>query len=215
MAVITNYATLVQSIIDFTHRGDLAPFVDYFIQGAQEQINNDIIDRNEGNGIRYMEAPFSGTIDGTTGQADIPTDWLTPKDMQVIQGSGQIGTLSFKSTAWMYANYFTRQPAGLPAYIARESSHFIFGPFPDSAYDLQGTYFSTAPLLTSGASTNWMVTNAPLVLQAACMMKAALFLRDTDLLKTWGAIYEGLLQPLVDRDKSERWSAATMQIEQG
>lgn len=214
MPLVVDYPTLKQSILDFTHRSDLASFVDYFIQGAQDQFNNDIFDRNEGNGIRYMEAPFTGTISGT-GTVAVPSDWMAPKDFQVVQGNAQVGTLSFKSVPWIYSAYPNRAPAGLPAYMAREGSNFIFGPFPDSAYVLQGTYYSLAPLLTSGAPTNWMVTSTPLHFQAICMMKAALFLRDTELLQTWGAIYEGLLQPLLDRDKAERWTMATMQIELG
>lgn len=215
MPIVTNYATLTQSIYDFTHRSEVAPFVDYFIQGAQDQINNDIFDRNEGNGIRYMEAPFTATINATTGVVAVPADWLAPKAIQVVQGSAQVSTLTFKSVPWLYANYFNRAPQGLPSVMAREGSNFIFGPFPDAAYALQGTYYAMAPLLTSGATTNWMVTNIPLLFQAGCMMKAALFLRDTEMLQTWGAIYEGLLGPLLDRDKAERWGMATMQIELG
>jgi hypothetical protein len=215
MAIVTNYGTLVQSILDFSHKSNIAAFVDYFIQGAQDQFNNDIFDRNEGNGIRYMESAFTATINATTGLVAVPSDWLAPKDIQVVQGNAQIGTLSFKSVPWLYSNYPNRAPSGLPAYMARENSNFIFGPFPDSAYILQGTYYALAPLLTSAAPTNWMVTSTPLHFQAACMMKAALFLRDTELLQTWGTIYEGLLGPLVDRDKAERWAMATMAIELG
>lgn len=91
-------------------------------------------------------------------------------------------------------------------------SVFIFGPYPDSAYTIQGTYYSKAALLSGTQATNWMVLNCPTLLHAACMMKAMLFTRDVDGLQLWGSIYQGELNDLINEDKAERWAAATMQI---
>lgn len=214
MPVITDYATLKQAIVDFTHRTDLAAFADYFIQGAQEMINSDVFDKNEGNGIRAMEGPFTGTITGS-GNVGVPSDWLAPKDIQVVVGGGQISTLGFKSASWIYDAYPMRAPAGPPAYMARDNTVFIFGPFPDQPYVLQGTYYLKAALLTSGATTNWMVTAYPLMLHAACMVKAVSFMKDSEALQTWTALYDDLIQGVVDQDKSERWASATMQMDLG
>jgi hypothetical protein len=213
MAIITNYATLVTAIADFTHRSDLTPFVDYFIQGAQEMINSDILEQNEGNGIRAMEAAFTGTI--ASGTVAVPADWLGPKDIQVNGGNNRVVSLTFKSVTWLYSRYQDRTQSGLPAYMARDGANFIFGPFPDSGYALQGTYYALAPLLTSGAPTNWMVTLYPLMLHAACMVKAMTFLVNTEEITKWNAIYQDLLTGIINRDKAERWAMATLQVELG
>lgn len=214
MPTIVDYASLVQAVTDFSHRSDLAASVDYFIQGAQKDINDDIFERNEGSGIRYMEVALTAANIDTNGHFAVPTDYLALKDMEIASGQ-QWSTLSERSLAWIYDNYATRAPTGLPAYVAREGSNFIFGPYPDSAYAIQGTYYAEAALLSSGATTNWMVLKIPLLLLAAVMRKAHIFIKDPSFLQVWDSEYQTGIQKLVDRDKSERWNSSTMAVELG
>jgi hypothetical protein len=221
MARIVDYASLAQSISDFSHRQDMQTglYTDYFIQGAQEKIQDDIFEANFGNGIRYQEVPFPPTNIGSTGTLPVPSDWLTPKSMQIADGSGNIFTLIFKAVAWIYDAYPIRQPSGLPAYIARDNEVggevFIFGPYPDSSYSVQGTYYQVAPQLSNSITTNWMVTYAPTMLHAACMIKAGEFLVDDTMIARWTPTYQSRLDAMILKDKSERWAASTMQIETG
>lgn len=90
---------------------------------------------------------------------------------------------------------------------------FIFAPFPDSAYTLQGTYYAKAALLSATTTTNWMVLKAPLLLHAACMMAAGPFLKDQTALGMWATLYQKYMSSLISQDKAERWAAATMQVE--
>lgn len=212
MPTVTNYATLAQAILDFTHRNNVSSYVDYFIHAAQEKINDDIFEANFGNGIRSMESTFTGTI--TSGTVGVPSDWLAPKLLEVVDSGGnRISGLSFISPEQMYATYPNRQASGLPAYIAREGANFIFGPFPDSGYSLAGIYYAAAPLLSGSQTTNWMVTQTPTLLLSCCLIKAARFLKDADSLGMWNQEYTDKLQSLVLRDKAERWSAGTMAIQ--
>lgn len=298
MATITDYASLSQAIADFAHRQDVQQglYTDYFIQGAQEKLQDDIFLANFGNGVQWQEAAYGPlTIEG--GTAPVPSDWLTPKLMQVSDGAGNIFTLIFKAAAWIYDRYPIRQPAGLPAYIARDvmptvpftgtlssstltvnsmvigagvfqagmivssaafgltgptaavtiinqtagtpggvgfytvtnpyavlgtatpmtagGSVFVFGPYPDSAYTLQGTYYQEAGLLSANNASNWMVANCPTLLHAACMVEAGKFLVDDALIGRWQSVYESQLMSMVNADKADRWAASTMQIETG
>jgi hypothetical protein len=90
---------------------------------------------------------------------------------------------------------------------------FIFGPYPDGNYQVAGTYYQKIPGLSSGNTTNWVVLNAPMMLLEACMKQAALFLEDDQMLARWNGLYTASLKALVDQDKAERWSQATMQVE--
>lgn len=92
---------------------------------------------------------------------------------------------------------------------------FIFGPYPDSSYQVSGTYYQQIPALSAGNTTNWVVLNAPMMLHAACMKEAGKFLKNTTMMQLWDAEYQPRLKKLVDRDKAERWAAATMQVELG
>lgn len=211
MTVVVDYASLKQSIVDITHKSNLTSFLDGFIQGAQENIENDIFAENFGNGIRFQEAPFTGTI--TSGTIGVPSDWLAPKLLTLVNASGgTITDLDFMTPVQLYTRFPSRQASAPPQYIAREGSNFIFGPYPDTGYNVAGTYYAKAVLLDGSHTTNWMVLQAPLLIQAAALVEAYKYLKDPESIGTWQTIYKGKLESLILRDKAERYSAGTMVI---
>lgn len=296
MAFIVDYQSLTQAIADFAHRADLADglYTDYFIQTAQAKISNDIFENNFGNGIAAMEVAMQPqTING--GTLVVPTDWFAPKGFQVSDGSSDRFPLIFKAASWLYNAYPSRQPAGLPAYIARDvmplatftgtllssvltvisgmelpplvgtiqigaplddatgeivnpctvtgqlsgpaggvgtysvasgvaqgvgqepmtagGNVFVFGPYPDSAYVVQGVYYSKGTALSTANPTNWLVLQCPEVLHAYSMIEAGKFLKDSAMQQMWTGVAEDFLLSLIERDKAERWAASTMQVE--
>lgn len=92
---------------------------------------------------------------------------------------------------------------------------FIFGPYPDSSYTVQGTYYSKGLPLSNSNTTNWQVLQCPEVLHACCMIEAGKFLKDTAMVQQWTPDYEDGIQSLINSDKGERWAASTMAIELG
>lgn len=216
MPTISDYNSLAKAITDVQHRQDLQAYQDYFIQAAQEKLQNDLFDFNFGNGVRFQENAYPA-VQISGGTAPVPTDYLSPKVFYIQDTGGNQFPLIFKDPAWLYDRYPLQQATGLPAYIARDSSSgtsmFVFGPFPDSSYTVLGTYYQAAPLLTSLAPTNWMTTNCPWALHAACMIEVGQFLVDDELITRWTPVYQSRLKALVDADKAERWADATMQIE--
>lgn len=286
MPTVTSYSTLVQAIQDFTHRPDLASYVDYFIQAAQEELVNDIFQENFGRGVQWMEAPYPSTAI-SNGTAPVPTDYLAPKIMTVSAFNAQ-PRLRFKPASWIYERYPYRQAQGVPAYIAKDmgssgsftpsspasftttvgqtvftlpftsgtslllvaldgvvlypttdytvsgttltlvnaalagqtllavpaqvtystpsasgTAVFIFGPYPDNAYSIQGTYYQAIPALNSGNPTNWVIQQAPMMLLSACILAAAPFLKDAQLLSLHQGLYTQKLQALIMRDRAQ------------
>jgi hypothetical protein len=291
--VVSDYASLTAAIANWTHRSDLTsgspPFSDGFIQQAQAQIEKDIPLNNFGNYIRWQESGFLfGQISG--GVYPVPSDWLGPKNITVLDGSSGVFPLDFRNVNWLLNTYWLRQAQGRPKYMARQNfgsatltasiangtlsvtgvsggtvqpgqilsdsnthitetlsvtglgtgtggtgtysvsdsslsvssesmsasgSVFIFGPYPDNAYQVQGTYYASAPLLSSTNTTNWMVVNTPALMLAACMVEAAKFLENDAMLQRWQGDYNERLTALVNADKAERWAASTVAVEAG
>lgn len=220
MANVVDYLTLGQAILDFTHKDDLKPYLDNFIQSATEQIQNDVFEQNFGNGVRFQEANYPTALpDPTFGTVPVPADFLSPKLFTVTAGQRTF-PLIFKSPTWIYDNYSMRAPSGVPAYIARDNSQgngqaFIFGPYPDSQYPINGTYYQRAPILSAQNTTNWLTANFAWGLTSACMIEAGRFLLDDDMMARWTQAYQARLESLLDADKAERWAASTMQVELG
>lgn len=164
---------------------------------------------------------FTGTLAAGVLTTSAVTGTLQPGNM--LAGAGlptQASSVSIAAqltgTTGGAGTYSTNSTLSIgPIAMTAGGSVFIFGPYPDSAYTIGGTYYQTAPLLNSTQTTNWMVTSAPNLIFAAAMMQAMLYTRDTEGYQLWSGVYQGAIQQLLDQDKAERWGSATMQIEQG
>lgn len=121
-----------------------------------------------------------------------------------ITGTGGVGTYTLNTSATINIEGMTGG-----------GSVFIFGPYPDNAYVVQGTYYSRGTPLSNANPTNWMVLAQPYALHAGCMIEAGKFLKDLTMVQTWAPVYEDLVQGLIDKDKGERFSSATMFISLG
>jgi hypothetical protein len=211
-ARIQDYPTLAQALQDFQHRIDIANFQDYFIQFGELKIYRDIFSQNMGNGVQWMETIISGAVDPNTGFYPVPSGYLSLKDMQVSDGSGNTWTLIYKDPQWVYARYPVRQASGVPAYVARDGQNFVFGPFPDDGYAITGTYYMQSAPLTSFNPTTWMTTICPELLFASCMVELQPFLKDQAGSDMWGTMYTSKLEGLLSLDKADRLSAGTMAV---
>lgn len=168
------------------------------------------------NGNLVVNAVASGLIqvgmiiaDGTS---QLPP--ATPGNAVIVTGAtgnGGVGSYTAQSCSPLAPTYAIGGES-----MTGGGEIFCFGPYPDSDYQMQGTYYATAPLLAyGGATTNWMVQYAPMTLLAYCMMAAAAFLKDEQMLSTWQPMATAGCKGLVDKDKAERWAASTMQVETG
>lgn len=165
-------------------------------------------------GVLAVTALASGILQ--TGMILTDSGALPPN----VPGSAVIVTGQTSGTSGSTGNYTAASCNPLnPTYtIASESMSgggnlFIFGPYPDGNYQVAGTYYQSIPPLNSSNTTNWVVLKAPMMLLEACMVAAAKFLEDDQMLTRWNGLYDKSLKALVDQDKAERWSQATLQVE--
>lgn len=213
MATIVDFSSLSQAIQDWTHRSDLAPFTDNFIQWGENDIYRDILLNNFGQGTRSMEATLTGIM--INGSVAVPADYIALKAAQVVDNGGGVNTLYLKDPQWIYDRYPMRQAQGLPKYIARDAAAFVFGPYPDSGYSLTGTYYQRGAALSQTNPTTWLVTLASDLMLAAAMRAVQPFLLDSEKSAVWDGIYNTKLAGLIAYDTAEKWAAATMQVQVG
>lgn len=363
MPTVTDYASLTQALLDFSHRQTLSTYVGYFIQDGEDRIYRKILELNESKGLRWMETQFPAAPI-SNGTLPVPTDWLAPKDFQVVDTDGAVYPLHFREVQWIYDRYPIREGDGIPAYIARDSSSsspaltplvfvasanqtvfslasapsgasvvfvtldgvvllpsdysiaggnltlgtgasagqtlvvqylwagaytlsnllsftatagqtgfdlssapsgaqilyvtldgitqtvpndysvsgttltlvtganagqvlnvqyvksttssnggsFIFGPYPDLGYVVQGTYYQKAAALSATNTTTWMTAQIPTAFVAACMVSVCKFLKDTTGAQFWLAEMTDRLQSIVDGDKAEQYPSGDLQI---
>ncbi|WP_413194247.1 hypothetical protein [Pararobbsia alpina] len=203
---VYDYASLGQAIQDWFARSDIAGYVDYFIQKAEQKIYRDIFAMNRGQGVRAIESAISTTI-SASGTLALPSGYLGIKYL-LVGIDGRTFMLERRNAEFIYTQFPNRGPVGTPAYVARDGQNFVFGPAPDSEYTITGVYWQQAGQLTPVNNVTWMTETIPTILLAACCGAVARFLNDTQRQQLWDAEYISEMRDFLDADRAEEQSGS-------
>lgn len=206
VAGIYDYASLKQAVQDWNARTDIANYIDYFIQRAEQTIYNDIFAMNKGAGVKPMEATLNTAINAS-GVVPLPTGYLGLR-YALISSAGNTWQLERRNAEFIYTQYPNRGASGVPEYIARDGQNLVFGPSPDSTYSITGIYWQKSPQLTVTNTVTWMVTYIPLIMLAACNKAIAAFNKDEGAVQWWDADYRDQLASFLLADRSEEQSGS-------
>lgn len=196
---ITTYAELKTATASYLNRSDLTDQIPLFIRLAEIRIYRDLR-------IRPMEATLSTAI--SSGVIALPTGYVEMKNAR-IDGSPS-SPLIRKDAEFIYHRYPTRSSDGKPIYFAREAENLIFGPYPDSAYTVKGTYYKKLPALSASNTTNWFITDAPDLLLFGALLQAMPYLDNDARLETWGKMYAAAKDRVQREDDNEEFSGSPL-----
>lgn len=197
---ITNYSELKTAVANWLARSDLTSYIPDFIRLAEVRIYDEVMHRD-------METALDTTI--ASGVIAVPSGYKAMLDLRVITDPVQF--VIRKPTRWIYEKYPTRSSDGVPKYFARERSNFIFGPYPDSTYQVKGTYFKVLDPLSDSNTTNWLTDDRPNLILFATLCAAEPFLRNDPRLALWEAEYQKAMQAANKTYKTESYSGSVLQ----
>lgn len=205
MAIITGYATLQTEVAGWLARGDLTSAVPGLIQAWEERFLRQ--PRNFG---RWMEASFAGTIASSV--LAVPSDYLGLKYAYVnASPSSRLDRVSLNQ---LYGTYPRGGGSGFPRFIARDLSNFVFGPSPDSDYDIAGVYYAKPTVLRSfaaDAAAHWLIVNAPDLALYGSLLQATPYLQNDKRIAVWQTFYNESLQDYRDLNRDEDVSGSPLQ----
>jgi hypothetical protein len=200
MASITDYASLKTEVGSWINRSDLATTITGLVQLGEMRVYRDLR-------IRQMETALSGTI--SSGVLAVPSGYV---EMKYLYVSGSPGVkLQRKDSEWIYANYPTRSADSKPMFFAREGTNFVFGPYPDSAYTLTGSYYKRLDALSDSNTTNWLITDAPDLILFATLCEAAPWLMNDERVALWEKKYDQIMRRIQRNDEQEEFSGSPLQ----
>jgi hypothetical protein len=206
MAVISSYSTLLTAVSDYLARSDLSTFTPNFVQNFEERFY-----RDSENWASWMETDLNVTI--SSGVAAVPSSYLGLK-VAYIDGQNT-APLKRISATQMYSRYPRAGSSGVPAYIARDGSNFVFGPIPTSG-TLVGKYYAKPTVLrsytTGGADAvaHFLIVNAPDLLLYGALLEAESFLKNDSRLLTWKGFHDEALRTYRSRFREEEHLAPMM-----
>lgn len=184
------YNELKTGVADWLKRADLTSYIpDLILMGEKHLFRNAR--------TRDMEAALSSTI--SSGVIAVPADYVALK-YAYIDGAPTT-RVHRKPADWIYTQYPNRTAEGLPKFIAREGSNFIFGPYPNSAYTVKGLYYKRLASIQSSA--NALFTNNPDLYLFAALAEAVAFMKDDARVALWTAKRDQILSEVNGEDMAE------------
>lgn len=156
---------------------------------------------------REMETAFSDSI--TAGLMSLPASYLALKSAYV--NSSPNVSLERRPAEWIRLTYPQSTSSGIPKFIARYGSNFIFGPYPDSAYTVNGIYYKRLTAI-SGSALNAVFTTNPDLYLFACLAESEIVIGRDARIPVWEAKYNRILADVNGASAAEDASGSSLQM---
>lgn len=196
---IDTYAALKTAVASRLRRADTSSYVDDWITLAEADIYRRLRTKD-------METALSVTI--ASGVAALPTSYIDLKFAYV--NTNPVTRLKRKTAAWVYEKYPNRSAEGIPVFIAREGSNFIFGPYPASTYTINGVYYKNLGAVS--ASAHALFSANPDVYVYGSLLMAVRELKDDSGIARWTPLYEHSIQSAQEASDKEDYSGGGLEM---
>lgn len=195
---LASYSDLQTVIATWLDRSDLTTYIPDFITLAEETIYRTLR-------VPAMEKALDLTI--ASGVIAVPTDYLDLKSAYL--NASPTTPLERTSVENLYVNYPRAGTSGKPLYIAREGSNFVFGPYPDSNYNIKGIYYYRPAALSGTNTSNFLTTDYPSLLLFGSLVQAKGFLFDDPRIPIWDGLFRQAMAETQLAGRREKMSGST------
>lgn len=198
MALVTSYSSLLSTVQNYLARGDLASDAPGFVQMWETSFYRQ--PKNHGS---WMEAQLSGVI--ASGVLPVPANFLNLKVAYIA--TSPACRLEYVSLEQLYGRFPRGDWQGVPEWISRDRTNFVFGPESDSGYTVNGTYWARPVDLRSSpddAEAHWLTLYAPDLPLYGALLQAEPFLKNDSRIATWANFYQAALTDYRDLMQAEK-----------
>jgi hypothetical protein len=185
-----NYTELTTNIQDVTENTFTADQLAMFVQQAEQLIYNAVQ-------IPALRKNSTGTFTTSNQYLAVPSDFLYPYSIAVIDDNGDYHYLINKDTNFIREAYPSAASTGLPKHYAIfDDTAFIVGPTPDDGYTVEVHYgYYPESIVTAG--TTWLGDEFDSTLLNGALVEAIRFMKgEQDLVKMYEDMYARSLKLL-------------------
>jgi len=196
---ITNYSELKTAVANWLGRDDLTSRIPEFISGAESRIFSDVL-------IPAFMKEATVTLSSGDSDIDLPSDYWELMDAPVLVDSDNNKyPLSVVPYGDIYMN-LDPDSDGQPTKCALLGSKMYFDYKADEDYTIHITYYYL-DTLSDSSTTNWLITNFPMLLLYASLIEASVYTEDDS--RIWITMYDEQkrrLQRHINRFKIANWT---------
>tara|TARA_R110000824_G_scaffold18674_1_gene73547 strand:- start:1215 stop:1880 length:666 start_codon:yes stop_codon:yes gene_type:complete len=174
-------ATLTTAIQDYLESSEssLVTNIPNFIKTTEEKILKSVQ-------LDLFRKNVTGTATGPTDDVPntylaMPSDYLSPFSLAVVDSSGNYNYLLQKQVSFIREYTPSASTSGTPKYYAEfDNTKFILAPGPSTNFTFELHYFYRPNSLTStsGSTTTWLSTNAINAMLYGCLSEACMYLKN-------------------------------------
>jgi len=181
-------ATLTTAIQDYldSSESSLVTNIPNFIKATEEKILKSVQ-------LDLFRKNVTGNATASNTYLTMPTDFLSPFSLALIDSSGDYNYLLLKHVSFIRDYTPSATTSGTSKYYAEfDETTFILAPAPSTNFEFELHYFyrPTSLTATSGTDTTWLSTNAINAMLYGCLSEACMYLKNYEAIP----LYEQKLQ---------------------
>ena len=203
MPVGMTYSSLISDIQTYCERDD-EPFINMvptFIMLAENRL------ASENKPLGFLRT-VSGTFNGP--MLDKPVRWRKTKSFSIIVGTTRE---YLYERGYDYCRTYapdSTQVAVPRFYADYDYEHWLIAPAPPAAYPFEIQYYERPEPLSSEQQTSWTTRYAPQCLLYAALMEAMPFLKTSERIPEFQALYDRAIGAVVKEDTERLIDSANM-----
>ena len=192
---INTYATLVSAITEYLGRDQdstltarIPDFITLFEAKANRTLNHP-----------KMETRSTTSVDTSSTSPEfitLPSDFQTMRSVRLSSVTGKPRLAFATKTQIDDYRYSIDNVSDQPVYFAIVGTEMELAPTPSENYTLEMVYRANISALTSGNTTNWLLTLAPDLYLYGALMEAAPYLKDDNRIAVWASGMQTALEQL-------------------
>jgi hypothetical protein len=196
---ISNYSELKTAIASWLDRTDLTDIIPDFIALAETRHKRDFK-------IRRMETRVTAnTIDGSEFYS-LPDDYVAMRNIKL--NTDPKTPLEFLTPEIM-DRLNAGSSKGTPKAYTIKGNNIELRPIPDSAYQIEVSYYKHFTALSDSNTTNDMLTHHPDVYLYGALVEAEPYLQNDKRIQVWSGYYDRAKQDIITSNERDRHSGTT------
>ena len=199
---ISNYSELNTAVANWLDRDDLTDRIPEFIALAEARFNRLLR-------IRAMETKQTASTVADQRNLALPTNFIQMRNLQI--NTSPVTSLEYV-TPEMYDRLYGGSDTGTPKAYTILADEIQLGPIPASVQTIEMLFYKRFDALTSSASTNWMITNAPDVYLYGCLLEAEPFIMNDPRVQLWATAFQQSIADIQDQDNKDRHSGSALRV---
>lgn len=199
---ISNYSELNTAVANWLDRDDLTDRIPEFIALAEARFNRLLR-------IRAMETKQTASTVASQRNLALPTNFIQMRNLQI--NTSPITSLEYV-TPEMYDRLYGGSDTGTPKAYTILADEIQLGPIPASVQTIEMLFYKKFDALTSSATTNWMITNAPDVYLYGCLLEAEPFIMNDPRVQLWATAFQQAIADIQDQDNRDRHSGSALRV---